>query len=234
MIVPARERLIVALDVPSVAEAEHLVETLAESAVFYKIGLELAIAGGIDFAGELIAAGYQVFLDLKLHDIANTVERATRKAAELGVSFLTVHAYPQTMRAAVAGRGDSELKILGVSVLTSWDQSDLAAAGVEASVAATVARRAAQAKEAGVDGLVCSAEEVAAVRAVVGRDMALVTPGIRPTGSAVGDQKRVMGPGAAIRAGADFLVVGRPIIAAPDPKRAADLIVGEIAAAAAI
>jgi orotidine-5'-phosphate decarboxylase len=234
MIVKARERLIVALDVPSVPEAEQMVETLAESAVFYKIGLELAIAGGIDFAGELISAGYRVFLDLKLHDIGNTVERATARAAELGVTFLTVHAYPPTMRAAVAGRGDSGTKILAVSVLTSWDQNDLADAGVQGSVAETVARRAAQAKEAGVDGLVCSAAEVAAVRAIVGPDMALVTPGIRPTGSAVGDQKRVMGPGAAIRAGADFLVVGRPIVAAPDPKRAADLIVGEIAAAAAI
>ncbi|BBF94230.1 orotidine-5'-phosphate decarboxylase [Blastochloris tepida] len=234
MIVAARERLIVALDVPTVGEAEALVETLAESAVFYKIGLELAVAGGIEFAGELAAAGYHVFLDLKLHDIGNTVERATRRAAELGVSFLTVHAYPQTMRAAVAGRGSSDLRILAVTVLTSWDDSDLAAAGIQGSVAETVARQAAQAREIGIDGIVCSAAEAAAVRAIVGPDMALVTPGIRPAGAAQGDQKRVVGPAAAVRAGADYLVVGRPIIAAPDPKRAADAIVGEIAAAAAI
>ena len=231
MIARARERLIVALDVPSVGEAEDIVETLAEATVFYKIGLELAVAGGIDFAGDLVNAGYKVFLDLKLHDIPNTVERATRRAAELGVSFLTVHGYPATMAAAAKGRAGSDLQVLAVTVLTSWDATDLAAAGIAGSVADTVARRAGQAKAAGVDGVVCSAAEVAAVRGLVGPAMTLVTPGIRPAGAAHGDQKRVVSPGAAIRSGADFLVIGRPIIAAPDPRAAADAIVTEVAAA---
>ena len=230
MIARARERLIVALDVPSVGEAEDIVEALAEATLFYKIGLELAVAGGIDFAGDLVNAGYKVFLDLKLHDIPNTVERATRRAAELGVSFLTVHGYPATMAAAAKGRQGSELQVLAVTVLTSWDATDLSAAGIAGSVADTVVRRAGQAKAAGVDGVVCSAAEVAAVRGVVGPAMKLVTPGIRPTGAEHGDQKRVVSPGTAIRSGADFLVIGRPIIAAPDPKAAADAIVNEIAA----
>lgn len=227
----ARDQLIVALDLPSVREAEKMVEKLADSVVFYKIGLELTVGGGLELARDLANAGYRVFLDLKMHDIGNTVERAVARAAELGMTFLTVHAYPQTMRAAAAGAMGSDLRILAVTVLTSWDQADLDAASVVGSVAETVVRRASQARECGVHGIVCSAQEVAAVRAVAGPDMDLVTPGIRPASAAVGDQKRVMTPELAIRAGANHLVVGRPITEAADPKAAAEAIIAEIFAA---
>jgi orotidine-5'-phosphate decarboxylase len=228
-----RDRLIVALDVPSIAAAAALVERLGDAAAFYKIGYQLAFAGGIAFAEELIAAGKQVFLDLKLHDIGNTVEKGVESIARLGATFVTVHAYPQTMKAAVAARGDAGLRILAVTVLTSYDDADLDAAGYALGVSSLVARRAAQARELGVDGLVCSAEEASALRSLVGTSMALVTPGIRPAGSAAGDQKRVMTPARAIAAGADYLVVGRPIVEAAAPKAAAEAIVAEIAVAAA-
>jgi orotidine-5'-phosphate decarboxylase len=174
----------------------------------------------------------KVFLDLKLHDIPSTVERATAQAARLGATFLTVHAYPQTMRAAVAGAKGSGLKLLGVTVLTSYDDGDLLEAGYRFGVAETARRRAEQAQALGVDGLVASAEEAAGIRKAVGGDMVLVTPGIRPTGAATGDQKRVATPADAIQAGADYLVVGRPITAAPDPGAATAAIVSEVAAAA--
>ena len=148
--------------------------------------------------------------------------------AQLGATFLTVHAYPQTMKAAVEGKRGSTLRILAVTVLTSYDDADLAAAGYDLSVAELVAARAAQARDTGVDGLVCSAEEAANLRGIVGPGMVLVTPGIRPAGSASGDQKRIMTPARAIEAGADYLVVGRPIVEAGDPKAAADAIVAEI------
>ena len=228
-----RERLIVALDVPSVAQAEALVAKLGEAVSFYKIGYQLAFAGGIDFARALASAGKQIFLDLKLHDIGNTVARGVESVARLGASFLTVHAYPQTMHAAVDARAGSNLRILAVTVLTSYDDADLAAAGYDFTVPELAAERAAQARDIGVDGLVCSGEEAAALRQVVGRGMVLVTPGIRPAGAEAGDQKRVMTPASAIAAGADYLVVGRPIVAAADPKAAADAIVVEIAAACA-
>jgi len=228
-----RERLIVALDVPSVAQAEALVAKLGEAVSFYKIGYQLAFAGGIDFARALASAGKQIFLDLKLHDIGNTVARGVESVARLGASFLTVHAYPQTMHAAVDARAGSNLRILAVTVLTSYDDADLAAAGYDFTVPELAAERAAQARDIGVDGLVCSGEEAAALRQVVGRGMVLVTPGIRPAGAEAGDQKRVMTPASAIAAGADYLVVGRPIVAAADPKAAADAIVAEIAAACA-
>jgi orotidine-5'-phosphate decarboxylase len=224
-----RERLIVALDVPSVAAAEALVARLGESVVFYKIGYQLAFAGGIDFARVLASAGKHIFLDLKLHDIGNTVAKGVESVAKLGAKFLTVHAYPQTMHAAVDARAGSDLRILAVTVLTSYDDADLAAAGYDFTVSELVEERAAQARDVGVDGLVCSGEEAARLRAVIGSGMTLVTPGIRPAGAAAGDQKRVMTPAAAIAAGADRLVVGRPIVAAPDPKAAADAIVAEIA-----
>jgi orotidine-5'-phosphate decarboxylase len=198
---------------------------------FYKIGYQLAYAGGLPFAEELIDDGKQVFLDLKLHDIANTVARGVESVARLGVTFLTVHAYPQTMKAALEGRGTSPLRILAVTVLTSYEDNDLAEAGYRDRVADLVARRAEQARAIGVDGLVCAPEEAAAARKIVGRDMLLVTPGIRPAGSAAGDQKRVMTPAAAIAAGADYLVVGRPITEARDPKSAAEAIAREIASA---
>jgi orotidine-5'-phosphate decarboxylase len=228
----ARDRLIVALDVPSVAAAEKMVDRLGDTVAFYKVGYQLAFAGGLPFAETLIRAGKRVFLDLKLHDIGNTVAKGVESVARLGATFLTVHAYPQTMKAAVEARGDAGLRILAVTVLTSYDDADLAAAGYDFTVAELVAERAAQARDIGVDGLVCSAEEVARLRPIVGPRIALVTPGIRPAGADVGDQKRVMTPARAIAAGADHLVVGRPIVEAPDPKAAAAAIVAEIAAAA--
>ncbi len=224
----ARERLIVALDIPSVAEAEALVAKLGEAVCFYKIGYQLGFAGGLAFASNLIAAGKQVFLDFKLHDIGNTVQKGVESIAKLGATFLTVHAFPQTMKAAVEGREDSALRILGVTVLTSYDDIDLAAAGYDMTVSELAAARAAQARDIGLDGLVCSAEEVTKLRDIAGHGMALVTPGIRPAGSAAGDQKRIMTPARAIEAGADYLVVGRPVVAAADPKAVAEAIVNEI------
>jgi orotidine-5'-phosphate decarboxylase len=224
----ARERLIVALDLPSVKAAESMVARLGEQVVFYKIGYQLGFAGGLPFAAGLIAAGKQVFLDLKLHDIGNTVEKGVESVAQLGATFLTVHAYPQTMKAAVAGKRGSALRILAVTVLTSYDDADLAAAGYDMSVGELAAARAEQARDIGVDGLVCSAEEAANLRGIVGPGMVLVTPGIRPAGSASGDQKRIMTPARAIEAGADYLVVGRPVVEAADPKKAAAAIVAEI------
>lgn len=227
-----RDRLIVALDLPSVEAAESIVARLGEAVSFYKIGYQLAFAGGLSLTQRLVDTGKQVFLDLKLHDIGNTVANGVESVARLGASFLTVHAYPQTMRAAVAARGESVLRILAVTVLTSYDDSDLAAAGYDFTVAELAAERAAQARDMGVDGLVCSGEEAAALRKIAGQGMVLVTPGIRPAGADAGDQKRIMTPASAIAAGADYLVVGRPIVAAADPKAAAQAIVAEIAAAA--
>ncbi len=228
-----RDRLIVALDVPDAATAEKLIADIGDAATFYKIGMELAYGGeGLGLVGRLAAAGKRVFLDLKLHDIPNTVQRATGEVAQLGATFLTVHAYPQTMRAAVAGARGSGLRLLGVSVLTSMNDADLAEAGYALGVAGLVARRATQAVDAGLAGLVSSAAEVGALRAFVPPGFALVTPGIRPPSTEVGDQKRVATPDAAIRAGADYLVVGRPVAAAAAPRAAAEAIVGEIVGAA--
>lgn len=224
----ARTRLIVALDVPSIAAAEVMVERLSGAVSFYKIGYQLAFAGGLEFTETLLRAGKQVFLDLKLHDIGNTVAKGVESVARLGATFLTVHAYPQTMQAAVTARTGSPLKILAVTVLTSYDDADLAAAGYASSVGGLVRKRGAQARDIGVDGIVCSGEEAASLRPIVGSDMLLVTPGIRPAGFTRGDQKRIMTPSAAIAAGADYLVVGRPILDAADPKAAAGAIVTEI------
>jgi len=225
------DRLIVALDAPDPAEAERLIAELGDSVRFYKIGMELAYGGGLGLAAKLAAAGKKVFVDLKLHDIPNTVERATAQIARLGAYFLTVHAYPQTMRAAAAGARGSKLKLLAVTVLTSCDDADLAEAGYASGVDALVARRAAQARAAGLDGLVAGASEAAMLRAAIGDSLILVTPGIRPAGAVAGDQKRVATPGQAIADGADYLVVGRPVTSAPDPRAAARQIVAEIAAA---
>jgi orotidine-5'-phosphate decarboxylase len=227
-----RDRLIVALDVPDVGEAKRLVAAIGDAASFYKVGLELVCGGGLALAAELVQAGKRVFVDLKLHDIPNTVERATALIAALGADFLTVHAYPQTMRAAVAGAQGSSLRLLGVSVLTSCDDADLAEAGYAFGVAALVERRARQAVAAAMDGLVCSPAEAARVRAMVGGALSLVTPGVRPAGAAAGDQKRVATPAQAIRDGADYLVIGRPIAQSPDPRAVVERIVAEIAAAA--
>jgi orotidine-5'-phosphate decarboxylase len=203
-----RDRLIVALDLNTPRDAEAMVERLGDSVTFYKIGYQLAFAGGLSFADTLIGAGKRVFLDMKLHDIENTVAKGVENVARLGVTFLTIHAFPQTMKAAVAESGYA----MGVDAL--------------------VARRAQQAQEIGVDGLVCSAEEASPLRLVVGNDMLLVTPGIRPEGAAHGDQKRVTTPAQAIGATADYLVVGRPITAASDPKASAEAIVAEMTNAA--
>jgi orotidine-5'-phosphate decarboxylase len=229
---PARDRLIVALDLPDLRAADAMVERLGDAVSFYKIGYQLAFAGGLPFAETLVRAGKQVFLDMKLHDIGNSVAGGVASVARLGVTFLTVHAFPQTMTAAIAARRGSSLKILAVTVLTSYDDIDLAESGYTVGVDDLVARRAQQAHDMGVDGLVCSPEEAAPLRLVVGADMTFVTPGIRPAGAASGDQKRVATPGQAIAAGADYLVVGRPVTGAADPTAAAQAIIAEIAAAA--
>jgi orotidine-5'-phosphate decarboxylase len=230
-VLDARERLIVALDVASVREAENLIARLGDAVCFYKMGYQLGFAGGLGFASDLVASGKQLFLDFKLHDIGNTVQKGVESVAELGATFLTVHAFPQTMKAAVAGREGSRLRILGVTVLTSYDDTDLAAAGYDMTVSELAAARAEQARDIGIDGLVCSAEEVVRLRGIAGRGMVLVTPGIRPAGSAAGDQKRIMTPARAIEAGTDYLVVGRPIVEAHEPRAAAEAIVSEIARA---
>jgi orotidine-5'-phosphate decarboxylase len=227
----ARDRLIVALDLPEIRAAEAMIERLDDSVSFYKIGYQLGYAGGLPLAHALVRAGKQVFVDLKLHDIGNTVARGVESLASLGATFVTVHAYPQTMRAAVEARAGSKLKILAVTVLTSYDDADLAEAGYRIGVRELVELRARQAQAAGVDGLVSSPEEAAHLRGIIDPAMVLVTPGIRPAGSAADDQKRIMTPSRAIEAGADYLVVGRPIVAAADPKQAADQIVAEIAQA---
>jgi orotidine-5'-phosphate decarboxylase len=230
-VIDPRDRLIVALDLSTVAAADAMVARLADAVSFYKIGYQLGFAGGLSLAEELARAGKQVFIDLKLHDIGNTVAKGVESVARLGATFLTVHAYPQTMKAAADARGASNLRLLAVTVLTSYDDADLAAAGYDFTVAELVAERAAQARDMGMDGLVCSAAEATNLRGIVGHKMTLVTPGIRPAGADSGDQKRIMTPTAAIAAGADYLVVGRPIVDAADPKAAARAVVAEIAEA---
>lgn len=223
-----RDKLIVALDYNSVAAAEAAVAQLGDVVSFYKIGLELAVSGGIDLATDLIAAGKKVFLDLKLHDIGNTVERATAAAAERGFDILTVHAYPMTMAAAARGAAGSKLEVLGVTVLTSYDDADLAATGVVGGVTETVRLRAGQARDAGIAGVICAPTDAAMVRAILGPDRRVVTPGVRPKGAAVGDQKRIATPAEALAAGADRIVVGRPVTAAEDPVAAAQAILAEL------
>jgi len=223
--------MIVALDLPSVDDAQAMIKKLGDSVTFYKIGMELVYAGGLDLVRQLSSSGKKVFLDLKLHDIPNTVEKATQRVVDLGATFLTVHAFPQTMKAAVKGKGLSPLHILGVTVMTSYDDSDLIEAGYSMGVRDLVAHRAQQAKAIGINGLILSPEEVAGMRALIGPSLTLITPGIRPKGSEKGDQKRVMTPGEAISAGADYLVIGRPITAATDPKSIADAVVDEISSA---
>jgi orotidine-5'-phosphate decarboxylase len=227
-----RERLIVALDLPSVAAAEKLAHELGDAVSFYKIGYQLGYAGGFDFADDLIAAGKQVFLDLKLHDIGNTVGKGVESVVKTGATFLTVHAYPQTMKAALEARRGSQLKVLAVTILTSYNDADVTEAGYHGTATEQVKRKSLQAKALGIDGIVCSAEESAMLRPLIGPNTLLVTPGIRPAGAASGDQKRIMTPAAAIAAGSDYLVVGRPITEANEPKAAAEAIVKEIAAAA--
>ena len=223
-------RLIVALDVDSVTEARVLITTLGDAVNFYKIGHQLAFNGGLELARQLTGEGKNVFLDMKLLDIDNTVEKGVASIVKLGVSMLTIHAYPKAMRAAVKAAEGSNLTLLGVTVLTSMDAADLAEAGYAGAPRDLVLRRAVQAREAGMGGIVCSPEEAKAVRAILGANMALVTPGIRPSGSEKGDQKRVATPADALKAGASHLVVGRPITAAADPRAAALTILAEMSA----
>jgi len=231
--IAASNRLIVALDLSSPEEARSLVKRLGDAVSFYKIGYQLAYSGGLPLVRELADSGRQVFLDLKLHDIPNTVERGVEAAVKLGATFLTVHAYKPTLKAAVAGRGTSSLKILGVTVLTAWDESDVEAAGYRLKLVDLIRQRTVDTREAGGDGVIVSAREAPLARAVVGRDLLVVTPGIRPSGAEAGDQKRAVTPAEAIKLGVDYMVVGRPIIAAPDPVAAARSISAEIARALA-
>ena len=224
--------LMIALDVESVVEARVLVNTLGSSANFYKVGLELYTASGMDFVRELKHNGHRVFLDLKLYDIGETVKRAVAQVAKVGVDFLTVHAYPQVMAAAAAGAGPN-LTILGVTVLTSFDDSDLRKMGYSGTVSELVSTRVKHAVEAGIGGIVCSPREVALVRAITGPRMALVTPGVRSAGASVGDQKRVATPADALANGADYLVIGRQVTRATDPRAEIEKIRAEIAAARA-
>lgn len=224
----ARDRLIVGLDVPTVAEAERIVHTLGDAVVFYKIGYQLVFAGGLEFARDLARDGRKVFLDMKLLDIDNTVAKGVENIVRMGMSMLTLHAYPKAMAAAVAAAKGSDLCLLGVTVLTSMDAKDVTDAGYACDPRTLVLRRAEQARDAGMGGIVCSAEEAAAVRAILGPRMAVVTPGIRPAGSDAGDQKRVMTPADALAAGASHLVVARPIVKAGDPLAAARAILAEM------
>ncbi|MCZ8313653.1 orotidine-5'-phosphate decarboxylase [Phreatobacter sp.] len=229
-----RQRLFVALDLSSLGEAERLVDRLGDTVTHYKIGYRLGYADGLAFGRELAAAGKTVFFDLKLHDIDNTVREGVESVARMGAHYLTVHAYPQTMKAAVAGRAGTGLKILAVTILTSWNDLDCAEAGYSGTVSTLVPMKARQAAAIGIDGIVCSAQETAQLRAVgIPPAIEFVTPGIRPSGSASGDQKRIVTPADAIRGGADRLVVGRPITAAADPVEAARGILIEIDGAAA-
>jgi orotidine-5'-phosphate decarboxylase len=231
--IPAAERLIVALDYPTAAEARELVAALTPDVRIFKIGLELIYADGLPLAKSLAEAGHSVFLDAKLSDIPNTVEHAAANAARLGASFLTVHGTDRkTLDAAVRGRANGATKLLAITVLTSLDAADIVQQGITGmSPEELVVHRARLAKEAGFDGAVASAREAAAIRAALGQDFLIVTPGIRPAGAALGDQARAVTPAEAIAAGADYLVVGRPINAAPDPRRAAHEVIAEIAGA---
>jgi orotidine-5'-phosphate decarboxylase len=229
----ADPRLIVALDLPDAGEARRLVEALGDAVAFYKVGLQLFAGDGMALAKALKAAGRSVFLDWKLHDIGATVEKAAAALADSGGDLLTVHGEPQVMRAAVKGRGGSDLKILAVTVLTSLSDADLAEIGYAAGASELVERRVRQALDCGVDGVVASPQEAARVRelatAAARPDFLVVTPGVRPAGAALDDQARVATPAAALRAGASHLVVGRPITAADDPRAAALRIAGEMA-----
>ena len=221
-------RCFVALDLSSVAEADAMVERLGDAVDSYKIGLQLLPIGGVEFGQRLKAMGKNVFYDFKFHDIGATVEKATRSIASLQADLLTVHARPDVMRAAVKGRGSSPLKILGVTVLTSLDQNALKAIGYNDNAESLVMRRVEQALEAGIDGVVSSPLEAAAIRAFVPEHFLVVTPGVRPKGADVGDQIRVATPASALKSGATHLVIGRPITQAKDPRAAAQRIAAEM------
>lgn len=223
-----RNPVIVALDVESAVEARSLVDRIGTSADFYKVGLELFTVAGMGFVEELIGLGKNVFLDLKLYDIGETVKRTVAQVARTGVRFLTVHSPSAVMRAAIEGRGSAPLKLLAVTVLTSFDQRDVDDMGYSRSLSNLVEWRVRNAMEAGVDGLVGSPLEARTIRAVAGPSAILVTPGVRSPGAGKGDQKRVATPAEAIRDGADYLVIGRQITRAQDPAAAIRQVLDEV------
>ena len=230
-----RDRLIVALDVPSAEKARQVVQSIGEAATTYKVGKQLFTAEGPQIVRDLVSSGRKVFLDLKFHDIPNTVAGAVRAASELGVSMLTVHASGGggMLRAAAqaAEQSPARLMVLAVTVLTSLSDGDMIELGIAAKVIDQVVRLAALARYAGCAGVVASALEAHELRRELGSDFKIVTPGVRPAGTRAGDQARVLTPKEAIAAGANYLVVGRPILEAADPPRAANEIVREIAEA---
>ena len=232
----ADPRLIVALDLPSRADAEAMVEALGDSVGFYKIGLQMLAVGGMDMARDLKQRGRQVFMDWKLHDIGATVEKATAAIVGTGAcDLLTVHAQPQVLRAAVRGRaGETSAKILGVTVLTSLSGQDLAEIGYGMGVEQLVERRIRQAVDAGADGVVASPHEAALARRIGGPDFLLVTPGVRPDWAGKDDQARAATPAQALESGASHLVIGRPVTAAADPRAAALRVVEEMKGAVAV
>ncbi len=221
--------LIIALDVDTTQEALRLIEEISPAADFYKVGMELYAVGGLPFVSQLRTMGKQIFLDLKLYDISETVKRATRQLCERsGATFLTVHGSRAVMRAAVEGRGNSPTKLLAVTVLTSFDKDDLADLGYSVPVEQLVDLRVEKAVESGMDGIVCSPLEVKRVRELAGLNMKLVTPGVRSADAAAGDQKRVATPQQAIQNGADYLVIGRQVTRAARPRQAVEEILNEI------
>ncbi len=229
-----RDRIIIALDVPTVEEAQGLVDSLGDQGIFYKIGYQLIPLDGLELAKRLVLAGKKVFLDFKFHDIGATVERGTRSVATLGCDFLTVHADPDVLAGAITGRGDNpRLKILAITVLTSQSQESLLKLGINTPITDLVLQRTQMALDAGADGVVASAQEATIIRSHFGSGFDIVTPGIRPKGSAMDDQKRIVTPAMAIQNGASHLVIGRPIVRAPDPARAYQSILEEVEAALA-
>ena len=221
--------LIIALDVDSTSEALQLIERIGPAADFYKVGMELYAVGGMAFVNQLGSFGKKVFLDLKLYDISETVKRATKQiAGNEAVEFLTVHGSRAVMRAAVEGRGTKRTQLLAVTVLTSFDQDDLADLGYSTPISDLVELRVRKAAESGIDGIVCSPLEVARVRETGGPKLKLVTPGVRSAGAAVGDQKRVATPAEAIANGADYLVIGRQVTRAADPRKACEEVLAEV------
>jgi len=226
--IAARDRLILALDVPSSAEADQLLDHVDDQIGFVKIGLELYTAAGPQMVERVIDRGKRVFLDLKFLDIEETVRRATARVAAMGVDLLTVHANRKALAAAVQGRGTSSLKLLAVTVLTNFDSQDLRDMGIQHSVQELVSARALLASEVGCDGVVASGEEAGVLRPKVGPRFLIVTPGVRPAGKGVDDHARVTTPTQTIAAGADYLVIGRPIRDAVDPGAAAAAILREM------
>ena len=220
--------IIVALDVDSAVEARRIVDAIGGATNFYKVGMELYAAAGMEFVRELKGRGCQVFLDMKFYDIGETVKRAVAQVAKVGVDLLTVHGSKEVMRAAVDGRAAASLRLLGVTVLTSFDQTDLADLGYPCTVEDLVALRVKNACEAGMDGVVCSPLELQRVRKLAGREMLTVVPGVRSAGESTGDQKRVATPSDAMRDGASYLVIGRQVTRADDPKAEVGRIASEV------